>query len=104
MAWGYSHTLYVSVLMFILFICLFFKIFSGKRFRSFNFSVNLQVPVYIAEIAPQNLRGSLGSVNQVCMLNGLFQLPFGVIYDLCYYKLQSIDILVYFIIFYCSSQ
>ena len=24
-----------------------------------------QVPVYIAEIAPQNMRGSLGSVNQV---------------------------------------
>lgn len=28
----------------------------------------MQVPVYIAEIAPQNMRGSLGSVNQVCFL------------------------------------
>ena len=26
---------------------------------------HVQVPVYIAEIAPQNLRGGLGSVNQV---------------------------------------
>jgi hypothetical protein len=27
--------------------------------------VLVQVPVYIAEIAPQDMRGSLGSVNQV---------------------------------------
>jgi len=27
-----------------------------------------QVPVYIAEISPQNMRGALGSVNQVCFL------------------------------------
>lgn len=26
-----------------------------------------KVPVYIAEIAPQNMRGGLGSVNQVAL-------------------------------------
>jgi hypothetical protein len=32
------------------------------------------VPVYIAEISPQNMRGALGSVNQVTLLhrNNLF--------------------------------
>jgi hypothetical protein len=28
-----------------------------------------QVPVYIAEISPQNTRGALGSVNQVCLFS-----------------------------------
>jgi hypothetical protein len=34
---------------------------------NFDLWISWQVPVYIAEISPQNMRGALGSVNQVCL-------------------------------------
>lgn len=38
---------------------------STIKLTRITYGYDLQVPVYIAEIAPQNMRGSLGSVNQV---------------------------------------
>ncbi|KAH9693004.1 Sugar transporter ERD6-like 6 [Citrus sinensis] len=37
-----------------------------------------RVPVYIAEIAPQNLRGALGSVNQVGLLVAMLSVTIGI--------------------------
>jgi hypothetical protein len=45
--------------------------------------VLVQVPVYIAEIAPQDMRGSLGSVNQVgCAFEPFYSYCF--CYSWCY--------------------
>ena len=45
----------------------------------------MQVPVYIAEISPQNLRGALGSVNQVIQC--------------CMFLVDIRAVLVYFLVF-----
>uniref|UniRef100_A0A2P2LF75 Major facilitator superfamily (MFS) profile domain-containing protein n=1 Tax=Rhizophora mucronata TaxID=61149 RepID=A0A2P2LF75_RHIMU len=38
----------------------------GRLLEGFGVGIiSYTVPIYIAEISPQNLRGSLGSVNQV---------------------------------------
>lgn len=46
--------------------------------------------MYIAEIAPQNLRGRLGSVNQVTVFNGL---PFFFLLDGQFYSEDWLQIL-----------
>ncbi|OMO56923.1 Sugar/inositol transporter [Corchorus capsularis] len=44
-------------------------LFMGRLLEGFGVGIiSYVVPVYIAEIAPQNMRGSLGSVNQIAMV------------------------------------
>ncbi|KAJ0500188.1 putative major facilitator, sugar transporter, major facilitator superfamily [Helianthus annuus] len=44
----------------------------GRLLEGFGVGViSYTVPVYIAEISPQNLRGSLGSVNQLSVTIGI---------------------------------
>ncbi|XP_059623646.1 sugar transporter ERD6-like 6 [Cornus florida] len=44
----------------------------GRLLEGFGVGIiSYTVPVYIAEIAPQNMRGSLGSVNQLAVMIGL---------------------------------
>uniref|UniRef100_A0A452ZY86 Major facilitator superfamily (MFS) profile domain-containing protein n=1 Tax=Aegilops tauschii subsp. strangulata TaxID=200361 RepID=A0A452ZY86_AEGTS len=43
-------------------------LYMGRLLEGFGVGViSYTVPVYIAEISPQNMRGALGSVNQVCL-------------------------------------
>ncbi|KAK2657195.1 hypothetical protein Ddye_010247 [Dipteronia dyeriana] len=47
-------------------------LFMGRLLEGFGVGViSYTVPVYIAEIAPQNMRGSLGSVNQLSVTIGI---------------------------------
>ncbi|KAL7101827.1 hypothetical protein ACP275_08G079300 [Erythranthe tilingii] len=47
-------------------------LFMGRLLAGFGVGIiSYTVPVYIAEIAPQNLRGSLGSVNQLSVTIGI---------------------------------
>ncbi|KAK6150892.1 hypothetical protein DH2020_015824 [Rehmannia glutinosa] len=47
-------------------------LFMGRLLEGFGVGIiSYTVPVYIAEIAPQNLRGSLGSVNQLSVTIGI---------------------------------
>ncbi|XP_071912707.1 sugar transporter ERD6-like 6 [Coffea arabica] len=47
-------------------------LFLGRLLEGFGVGIiSYTVPVYIAEIAPQNLRGSLGSVNQLSVTIGI---------------------------------
>ncbi|KHN31774.1 Sugar transporter ERD6-like 6 [Glycine soja] len=46
-------------------------LYMGRLLEGFGVGIiSYVVLVYIAEIAPQNLRGGLGSVNQICGFNG----------------------------------
>ncbi|XP_044469109.1 sugar transporter ERD6-like 6 isoform X2 [Mangifera indica] len=48
-------------------------LFMGRLLEGFGVGViSYTVPVYIAEISPQNMRGSLGSVNQLSVTIGIF--------------------------------
>ncbi|XP_074572645.1 sugar transporter ERD6-like 4 isoform X1 [Curcuma longa] len=48
-------------------------LYMGRLLEGFGVGViSYTVPVYIAEIAPQNLRGALGSVNQLSVTLGIF--------------------------------
>ncbi|XP_042392442.1 sugar transporter ERD6-like 4 [Zingiber officinale] len=48
-------------------------LYMGRLLEGFGVGViSYTVPVYIAEIAPQNLRGALGSVNQLSVTIGVF--------------------------------
>ncbi|XP_052194972.1 sugar transporter ERD6-like 6 [Diospyros lotus] len=47
-------------------------LFMGRLLEGFGVGIiSYTVPVYIAEIAPQNMRGSLGSVNQLAVTIGI---------------------------------
>ncbi|GKU99171.1 hypothetical protein SLEP1_g12054 [Rubroshorea leprosula] len=47
-------------------------LFMGRLLEGFGVGIiSYTVPVYIAEIAPQNMRGSLGSVNQLSVTTGI---------------------------------
>ncbi|KAF8022820.1 hypothetical protein BT93_F0362 [Corymbia citriodora subsp. variegata] len=47
-------------------------LYMGRLLEGFGVGViSYTVPVYISEIAPQNKRGSLGSVNQLCVTIGI---------------------------------
>ncbi|GMH25183.1 hypothetical protein Nepgr_027026 [Nepenthes gracilis] len=47
-------------------------LYMGRLLTGFGIGIiSYEVPVYIAEIAPQNLRGSLGSVNQLAITTGM---------------------------------
>ncbi|KZV20181.1 hypothetical protein F511_01038 [Dorcoceras hygrometricum] len=58
-------------------------LFMGRLLEGFGVGIiSYTVPVYIAEIAPQNLRGALGSVNQLSVTIGiLLSYLFGLIVD-----------------------
>ncbi|KAL5557298.1 hypothetical protein UlMin_039534 [Ulmus minor] len=48
-------------------------LFMGRLLEGFGVGIiSYTVPVYIAEIAPQNMRGGLGSVNQLSVTIGIF--------------------------------
>ncbi|XP_039170880.1 sugar transporter ERD6-like 6 [Eucalyptus grandis] len=47
-------------------------LYLGRLLEGFGVGViSYTVPIYISEIAPQNMRGSLGSVNQLCVTIGI---------------------------------
>ncbi|KZV39607.1 hypothetical protein F511_02070 [Dorcoceras hygrometricum] len=48
-------------------------LYMGRLLEGFGVGmISYTVPVYLVEIAPQNLRGALGSVNQLCVTIGVF--------------------------------
>ncbi|KAH9758739.1 Sugar transporter ERD6-like 6 [Citrus sinensis] len=54
-------------------------LYMGRLLEGFGVGIiSYTVPVYIAEIAPQNLRGALGSVNQVGLLVATLSVTIGI--------------------------
>ncbi|KAH9693002.1 Sugar transporter ERD6-like 6 [Citrus sinensis] len=54
-------------------------LYMGRLLEGFGVGIiSYTVPVYIAEIAPQNLRGALGSVNQVGLLVAMLSVTIGI--------------------------
>ncbi|XP_045829243.1 sugar transporter ERD6-like 6 isoform X1 [Trifolium pratense] len=59
-------------------------LFMGRLLEGFGVGIiSYVVPVYIAEISPENMRGSLGSVNQVGFESQIFSFNFSILIKGC---------------------
>ncbi|KAJ8453274.1 hypothetical protein Cgig2_008158 [Carnegiea gigantea] len=72
-------------------------LYMGTLLDGFSVGIISYVPVYIAEIAPQNMRGALGSVNQVWLV---FHFLIHIVYGTLFLKHQSSEVVIYLYTFF----